>query len=624
IMTMRITNHKSLLVLLFILASWITFTVFQNSTKLWTVLKLPISLHHRNFILKSCPAAPLDPAVSPTETELRIKGIMEKLDQLIPPRPFTNVSSTTSATHSKATLLSPQDTYCRGDQLDVLLEVRDHLGRRKEYGGDFLRARMSSPALKAGASGKVTDFNNGTYLVSFTLFWEGRVSLSVLLILPSEGVSALWRARNQGYDRVIFTGQFANGTSHVNTDCALVLNSSAELCEYQDSRDQEAFYCVKPPHIPCAALTHMHSKNKAVSYLSKQERSLFERSNVGIEMMKKFGAITVTCIYLALILHDAEVMVMEDKINALIKAAGVNVEPFWPGLFAKALANVNIGSLICNVGTGGPTPAAGAAPAAGPTRPTTAAPAEKKKVEAKKEESEESDDDMGFAEKTAPMKKKCKFGMASTIPSGHVWKDTWNPVSCSLAPIEMKECLRGKFIHLMGDSTIRQWIEYFKSSIKSMPNIKIQWQKHSYPLVVSLAYSVKEIEYIARVIDRTGGGKSTIIVISLGQHFRPFPINVFLRRALSIHDAVQRLLLRSPDTVVIIKAENIREMHTDVERFSDFHGYIQYLAIKDIFQDLNVSIIDAWDITIAYGTNNVHPPQSVVRNQINILLNFIC
>ncbi|XP_043839327.1 60S acidic ribosomal protein P1-like [Dromiciops gliroides] len=99
----------------------------------------------------------------------------------------------------------------------------------------------------------------------------------------------------------------------------------------------------------------------------------------------------LTCIYSALILHNNEVPVTEDKMNALIKAAGVNVEPFWPGLFAKALNNVNIASLICNVGVGGPAPAAGgAAPA------STVAPAEEKKEEAKKEKPEESDDDMGF------------------------------------------------------------------------------------------------------------------------------------------------------------------------------------------------------------------------------------
>ncbi|KAB1254873.1 NXPE family member 4 [Camelus dromedarius] len=451
IMTMRMTNHKSLLVLLLILASWITFTVFRNSTELWTAFKLPISLPHWNFFMKSCPEAPLNPVVSPRKTELRIKKIMEKLDQLIPNRPFTHVTSTTSAKQSRATILNPQDTYCRGDQLDVLLEVKDHLGRRKQYGGDFLRARMSSPALKAGASGKVTDFNNGTYLVSFTLFWAGKVSLSLLLIHPSEGVSALWRARKQGYDRVIFTGQFANGTSQVNSDCALFLNSSTELCEYLDTRDQEAFYCVKPQHVPCAALTHMRSKNKNVSYLSKQERSLFERSNVGVEIMEKFDAITVS---------------------------------------------------NCN----------------------------------------------------------------------------------TLKSVDLHET--GKFQHQFG--------------VDLDKNIKIQWQKHGYPLVGSLNFSVKEIEYLARVIDRIGGEKNTIIVISLGQHFRPFPIDVFIQRALNVHDAVQRLLLRSPDTMVIIKAENIREMHNDAERFSDFHGYIQYLAIKDIFQDLNVGIIDAWDITIAY------------------------
>ncbi|KAK2103106.1 60S acidic ribosomal protein P1 [Saguinus oedipus] len=87
------------------------------------------------------------------------------------------------------------------------------------------------------------------------------------------------------------------------------------------------------------------------------------------------------CIYSALILHSDEVTVTEDKINALMRAA-------------RALANINFGSLVCNVGAGGPAPAAGAAPAGGPAR-STAAPAEKK-LEAKREESEESDDDTGF------------------------------------------------------------------------------------------------------------------------------------------------------------------------------------------------------------------------------------
>lgn len=45
-----------------------------------------------------------------------------------------------------------------------------------------------------------------------------------------------------------------------------------------------------------------------------------------------------------------------------MKAAGVEVEPYWPGLFAKALEGINAKDLITNVGSG-----VGAAPAAGIT-----------------------------------------------------------------------------------------------------------------------------------------------------------------------------------------------------------------------------------------------------------------
>lgn len=75
-----------------------------------------------------------------------------------------------------------------------------------------------------------------------------------------------------------------------------------------------------------------------------------------------------------------------------MKAANVDVEPYWPGLFAKALEGVNVKDLITNIGSG-----VGAAPAA-PAAAAAAAPvaAAESKKEEKKEESEEEDDDMGF------------------------------------------------------------------------------------------------------------------------------------------------------------------------------------------------------------------------------------
>ncbi|XP_062011425.1 large ribosomal subunit protein P1-like [Rosa rugosa] len=93
----------------------------------------------------------------------------------------------------------------------------------------------------------------------------------------------------------------------------------------------------------------------------------------------------LACTYATAILHDDGIPITAEKIATLVKSANVEVESFWPSLFAKFAEKRNLGDLIMNAVGSAPSPVAMAAAA------SAAAPA----VEEKKEEpEEESDDDM--------------------------------------------------------------------------------------------------------------------------------------------------------------------------------------------------------------------------------------
>ncbi|XP_069495885.1 NXPE family member 2-like [Ambystoma mexicanum] len=247
----------------------------------------------------------------------------------------------------------------------------------------------------------------------------------------------------------------------------------------------------------------------------------------------------------------------------------------------------------------------------------------------------------------APRKEKCAIGMSQHFPGGYALHNTWTPRSCSMKRFpsqdEINDCLKWKSIYMMGDSTLRQWMLYLTANVKTLKeldlyetgwqktllavdverNIQVKWKKHGNPFTCDF-YSIREELTIPRQIDLVGGNRHTVIAISLGAHFRAFPLHLFIRRLINIRRAIERLHLRSPETRVVIKTENTSDMERDFEKLSDFHGILQYSILNSIFQGLRVGIVDAWDITTAFATDNMHPSPTVIENEMNLFLTLIC
>ncbi|XP_069838254.1 NXPE family member 4-like [Dendropsophus ebraccatus] len=527
----------------------------------WHRLFFQESLRH---FLHTClaPTNPKQPVTTPplktsppkTELQAQVDAIFDKIEELIPKPTYTHFSQTSNGKNSKTSIVNPREVYCVGEDLVVQVDMYDHAGNKKSYGGDFLRPRLISPNLGAAVSGTVEDFKNGSYHVHFPLYWAGTVNINILLFYPSEGVAAVWRSRHSSQGVIGFQGKFEKFGKTATATCGFKLPEvdGKEICEYKDTLYEEVFECYKIQDFPCESLDEMRGYDLYATYLTPVEKQIFQRSNIVVEIPQSFPAVTVT---------------------------------------------------QCNTSV------------------------------------------------TLPPKPKCQTGMSSPYPSGYFYANTWNPVYCNMTIYKTPEiftnCLQGKDLFLIGDSTLRQFIMHFTEGIKIVQyfryhysgwagwslalealnmdkDIYVSYKRHGFPLEHDGFYYFKGDLYTSQQIDRTPGGKNTIFAITMGQHFRQFPLKIFIRRAINIRRALERLFLRSPDTKVIIKTENTRELYAPVERQGDFHGYTQYLVLREVFQGINVGFVDAWDMTVASGTASVHPPSYTFEGIISLTFSFAC
>ncbi|XP_074481602.1 NXPE family member 3-like [Sebastes fasciatus] len=244
---------------------------------------------------------------------------------------------------------------------------------------------------------------------------------------------------------------------------------------------------------------------------------------------------------------------------------------------------------------------------------------------------------------------KVKSTSVTSGPSGYYYQDVWRALGGTTVrqfnTTAMIQCLKGKVLHLHGDSTIRQWFESLNAALPDLKefdlhsqrqigpfmaldyvnNILVTFRCHGPPIRFSKV-PTSELRYIANELDGLTGGTNTVVVFGIWSHFSTFPVEIYIRRLQSIRRAVVRLLDRAPGTLVVIRTANPKALTLyETITNSDWFSLQREKVLRAVFKGLNVHLIDAWEMVLAHHLpHNLHPEPPIIKNMIDVLLSYIC
>uniref|UniRef100_A0A668AH81 NXPE family member 3 n=1 Tax=Myripristis murdjan TaxID=586833 RepID=A0A668AH81_9TELE len=187
-----------------------------------------------------------------------------------------SLNTTSDPAHSTFTILPVRagGQWHVGDELEALIQIGDFQGRPKQFGGDFLVARLHDRTLLAGVVGRVVDHLNGSYTAVFPLLWEGRAQ--VTLVHPSEAISVLHRLTMEQPNRLSYFSLFRSGSVSETVACNECLPPTQPLCNYTDLHTGEPWFCYKPKNLSCDTRIN-HFRGSPKHNLMAKEETLFQR-----------------------------------------------------------------------------------------------------------------------------------------------------------------------------------------------------------------------------------------------------------------------------------------------------------------------------------------------------------
>uniref|UniRef100_A0A8C6SAU3 Neurexophilin and PC-esterase domain family, member 3 n=1 Tax=Neogobius melanostomus TaxID=47308 RepID=A0A8C6SAU3_9GOBI len=233
-------------------------------------------------------------------------------------------------------------------------------------------------------------------------------------------------------------------------------------------------------------------------------------------------------------------------------------------------------------------------------------------------------------------------------PSGYYFGHQWRPIGSPTVQqfnnaSVITACLKGKKLHLLGDSTIRQYYQHITKTLPSKTfflshsvifgpllavdhtnGIMVTYRCHGPP--IRFRAHVSQLRYVANELDGVSGGPNTVVVIGVWSHFSSFPMEVYYQRLMTIRRAVQRLKNRAPETTVIIRTANMKAM-TLYESLtnSDWYSLQRDKVLRAVFKDLGVLLLEAWEMGQAhYLPHSLHPQPQIIKVMIDTVLSYTC
>uniref|UniRef100_UPI0037E9768C NXPE family member 3-like n=1 Tax=Semicossyphus pulcher TaxID=241346 RepID=UPI0037E9768C len=489
-----------------------------------------------------------------------------------------------------------------------MIKIYDFQGQAKKSGGDVLIARLHNKTLGAGVAGQVVDHLNGSYSAVFSLLWEGSAQVEVTLVHSSEAVTVLRRLNKEQPDRLFCTSLFRSGSISQTTTCNVCLRETRKpLCNFTDIRTGEPWFCYKPKQLSCDDRIS-HTFGGFTQKLKATEDKLFQR--LGPHTGHERSSRDVIVRFLSRSHRDK--IWKDARTSGLLKEKRIRI---LEDLTQESKDSRN--QLWLQV--------------------------EKARKEGKK---------AGFRGAHAYIdgQPEVKESIGKSGVSGYYYQGAWRAlgeikVGQFNSPSAVNQCLKGKIVHLYGDSTIRQWFEYLNAFLPDAKEFNLYSIKQAGPFMMLdnankflVTYRchgppisfrnvpISQLRYIANEIDGVTGGDNTVIVFGIWAHFANYPMELFIRRLQSIRRAVVRLLNRAPGTLVVIRTPSLRDLSLYAAlTHSDWYSLQQDKVLRAMFEGLKVRLVDAWEMTVAHHLPHLlHPPPPIIKNMIDVLLSYVC